>query len=956
MSLLLIVSLSFEVQGQNAPYRQEVFGAQAKQIVPGASMVALRPGTSFPSMVRMDSDYLIPAGEFESFLRRNFNFSSDYEFGKVLSRDKLAGKGMTAYQLIYRGIPLEHAMILAHSRNGMVVRFGGFADYPHEVPVSPVITVTEALDLALASTGARTYMWEVPEEEAFLKTHLEDPDATYLPAGELILVRDKASGVDGAYRLAWQFEIRDAESILDRKVFIDAMNGEVIKWYSLVYDCNLGSVPTTWHGTRSIYTAQEEDGDYILLDDCSGTSIHTILEAGNADITDYDNNWSEAGLTDYATTHYYAGVIMDYYQNVHSRSSYDGSGGDMVFRHVASWANGQWIGSGIVRIGMNTGNQGEFYNTLDVVGHEFTHGVTEHNGLGGLTYQGESGALNESYSDILGETAEMWYENGAYTVDWLHREDYTGGANRSLINPNAGGQPDTYLGTNWAPTGAGDPDYGGVHTNSGVMNFWFYLACEGGSGSNDIGDEYSVTGLGAPTMREIVYRMLTEEMTSGATYADARNAAINVTREIYGDCSPEVKQVTNAWYAVGVGNPYCEAVPDSPAPYGGYNISCNGASDGVINLTMLGTAPFTIIWDDGATTQNLTGLAAGTYGVTVTDATGCSDSSSITLTEPDALIALAEVTSDYNGYAVSCFGSSDGEATASATGGVLPYEYLWDAGAGSQTTAVATSLAAGTYEVTVTDANGCTASASVTLNEPPQLVIEAGPNQTVYYGYPPAACATLSYSGVDGGVSPYSYLWSTGESTQDIDVCPLVSTLYTITVTDANGCTATDKVIVCVIDVRCGNKLNKVTICHYPPDDPSNPQTLCVSANAVADHLSHGDMLAACGTDHSCTELKRSVPLSDAQDEDNALDLSVRPNPFTSTTFVTFSTGTDGQAILRLIDFMGRPAGTLFDEPVEKNTAYEVVYNEHHLAPGMYYLMLMQSDGEVRVLKLIRQD
>lgn len=251
---------------------------------------------------------------------------------------------------------------------------------------------------------------------------------------------------------------------------------------------------------------------------------------------------------------------MDYYQSIHSRDSYNGSGGDMVLRHVASWANGQWIGSGIIRIGMNTGALGEFYNTLDVVGHEFTHGVTENNGLGGLTYQGESGALNESFSDILGETAEMWYENGAHTIDWLHREDYVGGANRSLINPNARTQPDTYQGLHWASTGVGDPDYGGVHTNSGVMNFWFYMTCEGGLGTNDNNDDYSVTGLGVDAMREIVYRMLTGEMTSSATFADARIAAVNIASDIYGDCSNAVKQVTNAWYAVGVGNPYCEAL------------------------------------------------------------------------------------------------------------------------------------------------------------------------------------------------------------------------------------------------------------------------------------------------------------------------------------------------------------------------------------------------------------
>lgn len=914
-------------------------------------MVKQRAGTDFPSHVRLAREGHIPVNEFEEYLRNNFDFGNEYSFKTLKTHENATGLDLIAYQLLYKGIPVEHATIIAHHKNGKVARFNGFGDHIHNVVEKPVVVESVALQSALQSIGAGTYLWEVPEEEAYLRESLKDESASHLPDGQLIFVKtDKTAG---NYKLAWQFDIREVEHILDRRVFVDGQTGDVIKWYPLVYDCDAGTVATTWHGNRNINTDYDGGDDvYILLDDCGGAEIHTILEAGNAEITNADNSWNESGVTDFATTHYYGRVTIDYFQAVHGRSSYDDSDGDLLMRHVANWANAQYVGSGTLRFGMNTGNQGAFYNTLDVVSHEFTHAVTDNNGLGGLTYQGESGALNESFSDILGETTELWFENGAYPIDWLHREDYIGGENRSFLDPKDQGQPDTYLGTNWANTCGVCADNGGVHTNSGVMNHWFYLVTVGGSGTNDNGDDYSVTGLGHLATREIAYRMLTEEMTSDADYPDAREAAINITIDIYGDCSDELKQVMNAWYAVGVGNAYCEAVLSSPVKPGGYNISCNGGSDGEIDLTSLGTAPFTILWDDGPVTEDRSGLSAGTYGVTITDATGCSDYASITLTEPLLLTASAVVTSDYNGYAVSCHGGSDGVATASAAGGAPPYSYQWDADADNQGTAVATGLSSGTYDVTVTDANGCIAVAQVTLDEPPPLTIEAGDNQTVYYGYPPAECATLSYSNAGGGVPPYSFMWSTAENSQDINVCPMVSTMYYITITDANGCTATDSVIVCAIDVRCGKNLDKVEICHIPPGNPSNSRTLCVAIEAVETHLAHGDMLAACGTDHTCTDLEpKAKPVIQARE--STMPFTAMPNPYSSTTLLTFTAEIEGTATVRMFDSYGRLVSVLFDQKVYSEVPYEVQVHREKMKPGIYFCILQQSDGRLKALKLI---
>ena len=122
-----------------------------------------------------------------------------------------------------------------------------------------------------------------------------------------------------------------------------------------------------------------------------------------------------------------------------------------------------------------------------------------------------------------------------------------------MSNPNSHGDPDTYMGTSWA-TGPGDS--GGVHTNSGVQNFWYYLLTVGGSGTNDNSDTYSVTGQGWTKAGAIAFRNNTVYLTPSSQYADARFYSIEAAKDLYGACSPEVIATTNAWYAVGVGDEF----------------------------------------------------------------------------------------------------------------------------------------------------------------------------------------------------------------------------------------------------------------------------------------------------------------------------------------------------------------------------------------------------------------
>ncbi|NJO87702.1 MAG: PKD domain-containing protein [Chloroflexia bacterium] len=220
----------------------------------------------------------------------------------------------------------------------------------------------------------------------------------------------------------------------------------------------------------------------------------------------------------------------------------------------------------------------------DIIGHEITHGVTEHSA--DLVYAYESGALNESFSDIFGTCIDFYLN--PETANWILAEQIssTNAPLRSLENPNSLGDPDTYQGNYWV---TGSSDNGGVHTNSSVMNYWFYLLTNGGSGVNDNNDTYSVTGIGINKAAQIAYRNLTVYLTANSQFADARFYSIQSAIDLYGECSQEVISVTNAWHAVGVGADYNNSVIAEfnasqtfscsiPATVNFYNLSVNGST------------------------------------------------------------------------------------------------------------------------------------------------------------------------------------------------------------------------------------------------------------------------------------------------------------------------------------------------------------------------------------------
>ncbi len=215
------------------------------------------------------------------------------------------------------------------------------------------------------------------------------------------------------------------------------------------------------------------------------------------------------------------------------------------------------------------------------------------------------------------------------------------------------------------------------------------------------------------------------------------------------------------------------------------DVDCFGNSTGSINIDVNGgTPPYDFDWDNNAITEDLVNIPAGTYTVTITDSNGCTTTLSESVNQPTAPL----VTTGINGSVV-CNGDTNGESSVTANGGTPPYTYLWDDG---QSTETATGLIAGTYLVTVTDANNCTATSSATITEPPVLNINT-PVVTNAVCNDANGSITVSPT---GGIPPYTYSLDGGTAQASNIFNGLEAGTYTITVIDDNACTDNASVIV----------------------------------------------------------------------------------------------------------------------------------------------------------------
>ena len=362
---------------------------------------------------------------------------------------------------------------------------------------------------------------------------------------------------------------RDDQTPTGMHYFVDARDGRILdRWDTVETSAAPGTGRTLYSGDVAL-TTNAVGGTFEMSDPSRGGNRtingHTGRTSGQI-YTDSDNTWGDSGVSDAASAaadaQFGVAATWDFYKVVLGRNGIAGNGKGSTNRvhYGVKYNNAFWSdGCFCMTYGDGDGVHLDPLVSLDITGHEMSHGVTAR--TAGLAYSGESGGLNEATSDIMGSMVEFNARNAVDHGDYLIGEqifigNVPGSANqkalRYMFDPiRDGASPNCY-----SPS-LGDLD---VHYSSGVANHFFYLLAEG-SGARRFGgvdhtsptcDGSSLAGIGRTKATRIWYRALTMYMTSGSNYADAANATVAAAGDLYGSTSGDRSAVIAAWHAVGV--------------------------------------------------------------------------------------------------------------------------------------------------------------------------------------------------------------------------------------------------------------------------------------------------------------------------------------------------------------------------------------------------------------------
>lgn len=422
------------------------------------------------------------------------------ELSLMESREIEDGRTVLRFQQLYQGLPVfasELVMQLDGSNNVILVNSGITVDVKAslEPTVAPLAARETALEAVANEQGRGADSLSASKPELWLYN-----PASILPEGSLT-------------SLVWRTEVTSKDLAPIRYlILVDAYSGAI--------DFSINQVDTARN--RLTYTAN-----------------NTLTRPGTLVCNEANPNCT-GGDTDAKNAHIYGGHTYDFYFNYHNRDSLDNAGMTLIstVHYDVGYCNAFWDGAQM------TYGDGCFIVTDDVVGHEMTHGVTEH--TSNLVYAYQSGAINESFSDVWGEFVDLTNGAGNDTagVRWYMGEEVSGGAIRYMKDPTVFGDPDKMT-SPYYYNGTGDN--GGVHINSGVNNKAAYLMTDG-----DTFNGYTVTGIGITKVAKVYYEAQTNILTSSSQYMDLYNALYQACNNLVGTSgitAADCTQVRNATLA-----------------------------------------------------------------------------------------------------------------------------------------------------------------------------------------------------------------------------------------------------------------------------------------------------------------------------------------------------------------------------------------------------------------------
>jgi Zn-dependent metalloprotease len=474
--------------------------------------------------------------------------------------DDLAMSHVRVQQTV-KGVPVFGGQAIVHldaDGETFAVTDDLVGDIDRALDTTPSLDAREAAEIVVNDYTCPTCLTAEPAVDLWVLRRGEDKRDRHARAA----VRD---------HLVYRVQLQRLDGTSDTAmpvVFIDAKNGRKVWEYdNLQTATGVGmGLYTTYH--VSMQTYKPATSSLYHLQDLNrkvGTFTRNGTENELYTVTDNDNIWTSAWQNPAVDAHFGAEMALDYFRGFFGRNGIDGAGGPTyvmsndgvtpLFAQVINYGtnvnNAMWTGDH-AWYGNGDGSLFSPLVTLDIVGHELTHGVTQN--TAGLIYAGESGALNESMSDVFGAMIERYTRTEDANTWRIGEQCYTpataGDAMRHMDEPY-NGTSNGYIGhdpDHWTVRYTGTIDNSGVHSNSGIGNKAFYLAAKGGS--HRLGG--SMTGIGAQEAAGIWYRALTQYMTASTDYHGARKATLNAASALHGAGSTQRAVVQKAWSLVGV--------------------------------------------------------------------------------------------------------------------------------------------------------------------------------------------------------------------------------------------------------------------------------------------------------------------------------------------------------------------------------------------------------------------
>ena len=548
-------------------------GNQSEETTHAQAMVKHGAFSTLPERIQFYRDNKLTADNFPDWIKDEMGVT-------IVQQRSVQSANYTNvyYQQMHQGIPVENAVYVLHLNQSLAEYANGLLF--ESIPVSDFTELKRAEAIRIIQN----------EYSSVQVLDVEGP-----------LISTDIQNEKVNFRLGYKVAVLNNANQSSYIVYVDASEKEVFKAESVGIHLSDPGTGSTRYGNSVSFNSQsvnglvkEENGitvesfetGFRLFDTLR--NIHTMTSMNLSrkkemkfnlvndypqgykykntfyenEIIEADNNWTQTPAA--VEAHWGASVTYDYFLSNHNR---EGMYGNNEYLKVRVNFSDEYIGAHYhpynhyIAFGDGENNQ-DPYTELDIVAHEYTHGVTY--SYSHLNRNGESGSILEGISDAFAVAVEHFEGRG----DWLMLKKLNNRHTRDASAPKSFQNPDTYKGDYWKSYATQkeldlDLNYGkGSHVNSTVFSYWFYLLTNGGEGENDNEDLFKVEGITMKKAAEIMYTSY-EDLTPAVTFHQYRESSIAAAKRLFGDCSNEVKQVTNAWYAVGVGDPYCDCFEGS---------------------------------------------------------------------------------------------------------------------------------------------------------------------------------------------------------------------------------------------------------------------------------------------------------------------------------------------------------------------------------------------------------